>query len=90
MSVMDIIIFYLTPGTNALVLLHWAANFVIYAVFNKRFRHMLTQTVCGSRGLEVDGRRRKSTGRRPRVRYFKHATTSPKNDNDNVIEDTRQ
>ena len=35
---------YVTPVTNALVILNSAVNFVIYAVFNKRFRHVMTIT----------------------------------------------
>ena len=71
------------------VVLNSAINFVIYAVFNKRFRHVLTQTVCGSKRLEVDRRRRGSTGRHPEVRHFNRDKTRPENGNDNVIKDTR-
>ena len=72
--------YYLIPISNALVLLNSAVNFVIYAVVNKRFRHVLTQTVCGSRGIKIGGRWYKSTGRRPRVRHFKNVTTSADRD----------
>ena len=40
--------FYLRPVSNTLVVLNSAVNFVIYAAFNKRFRHVLAQTVYGS------------------------------------------
>ena len=40
--------FYLRHVANTLVVLNSAVNFVIYAVFNKRFRHVLAQTVHGS------------------------------------------
>ena len=40
--------FYLRRVANTLVVLNSAVNFVIYAVFNKRFRHVLAQTVYGS------------------------------------------
>ena len=40
--------FYLRHVANTLVVLNSAVNFVIYAVFNKRFRHVLAQTVYGS------------------------------------------
>ena len=73
-------LFYITPVTNALVLLNSAVNFVIYAVFNKRFRHVLTQTVCGSRRIKIGGRWHKWTGRRPHVRHFQHITTSADSD----------
>ena len=61
---------YVTPVTNALVLLNSAVNFVIYAVFNKRFRHVLTQTVCGARGIKIGGRWHKSTGRQTRYDHY--------------------
>ena len=77
--------FYITPVTNALLLLNSAVNFIIYAVFNKRFRHVLTQTICGSRRITIGGRWHKSTGRLPHVRHFKYVATRADNDNDNVI-----
>ena len=38
--------FYLQHIANMLVIFNSAINFVIYVVFNKRFRHVLIQTVC--------------------------------------------
>ena len=73
--------FYVTPVINALVLLNSAVNVVIYALVNKRFRHVLTRTVCGSRGIKIGGRWHKSTGRLPHVRHLKRVTTRENNDN---------
>jgi len=70
--------FYLNSVTNALVLLNSAVNTIIYAVFNKRFRHVLTRTVCGSRRIKNGGQWHKSTGNHPHV---KRVTTSADNDN---------
>ena len=38
--------FYLRPIANMLVIFNSAINFVIYVLFNKRFRHVLIQTAC--------------------------------------------
>ena len=37
--------FYLQPVTDILTVLNSAVNFVIYVLFNKRFRHVLARTV---------------------------------------------
>ena len=59
--------FYLRYTTNTLVVLTSPVNFVLYVLFNKRFRHVLVQTV-GCCSVMVDGRRPKSTGRPARVK----------------------
>ena len=48
--------FYLRPVANTLVMLNSEMNFVIYVLFIKRFRHVLTQTVGSCSELEEAGR----------------------------------
>ena len=81
--------FYFLPVANLLLVLNSAVNFVIYVVFNKRFRHVLTQSVGCCSVTEVDGRRPKSTGRPPRVSVVNSATVSQENDTDSSVEETR-
>ena len=73
---------YLQPVYKMLLVLNSAVNFVIYCLFNKRFRHVLKHTVgCGS-AMEVDGRRKKSTRRCP-------SRECPENGNGRNVEETR-
>ena len=48
---------YLRPVANTLVVLNSSVNFVICVLVNKRFRHLLTQTVGCCSVTEVAGRR---------------------------------
>ena len=80
--------FYLRPVANMLLVFNSAVNFVIYVVFNKRFRHVLAQTVGCCRVLEIDGRRPQSTGRPPRVRDVSCVKVRQENDKCSV-EETR-
>ena len=81
--------FYLRPVANTLVVLNSAVNFVIYVLFNKRFRHVLSQTVDWCSVLRVEGQRPKSTGRLPRVMTVICVKVSQKNDNDMNVAETR-
>ena len=79
--------YYFRPVCNMLLALNSAVNFVIYVVFNKRFRHVLTKTVgCCS---VFEGRRQKLTGRFPRVSVVSSVTVSHENGNDSSVEETR-
>jgi len=53
--------FYLRSVTNMLLVFNSAVNFVIYVLFNKRFRHVLARTVGCCNVTEEDGQRPKST-----------------------------
>ena len=57
--------FYLRPFADTLRALNSAVNFVIYVLFNKRFRHVLARTVGCCRVTEDADRRLMSTARSP-------------------------
>ncbi|KAI0240620.1 FMRFamide receptor, partial [Lamellibrachia satsuma] len=59
--------FYLRNIANMLVILNSAVNFIIYILFNKRFRHVLIQTVCAYGLLPGDIKSGKSTGNSPQM-----------------------
>ena len=79
--------FYLRPVANTLVVLNSAVNFVIYVLFNKRFRHVLSQTVGWCSVREVDGLGQRSMRRLPLV--FSCGNVSQENNNDSNVEETR-
>ena len=81
--------FYLRPVADMLMVLNSAVNFVIYVLFNKRFRHVLARTVGCCRVTEVDDRRLMSTVRSPRVTVVSGVTAGHENDTDSGVEETR-
>ena len=81
--------FYLRPVGNMLLALNSAVNFVIYVVFNKRFRHVLARTVGCCSVTEVDGRRSKSPGSPPRVRNVSCVRVRQGNNTECSVEETR-
>ena len=81
--------FYLRPVANTLVALNSAVNFVIYVVFNKRFRHVLTRTVGCCSVMEVDRLGQRATRRFPLVRVGSCLNVCQENNNDRNVEDTR-
>ena len=81
--------FYLRPVANTLVVLNSAVNFVIYVVFNNRFRHVLAQTMGCCSVLEVDELGQRSTRTLPLVRVVSGINISQENNNDRSVEETR-
>ena len=81
--------FYLRPLTNTLVVLNSAINFMIYVLVNKRFRHVLAQTVGWCSVMEVDERRPKSTVRPPRANVVTGVTAGHENRTESAVEETR-
>ncbi|KAI0221975.1 FMRFamide receptor [Lamellibrachia satsuma] len=80
---------YLEHIANMLIILNSAVNFVIYALFNKRFRYVLTQTVCRWCVLTDDRQNCKSTDRSPGTAVTNRVMDSPEKENDNSVENTR-
>ena len=81
--------FYLRPVADTLMVLNSAVNFVIYVLFNKRFRHVLARIVGCCSVTEVDGRRLMSTVRSPHVSVVSGVTAGRENDTDSGVEETR-
>ena len=81
--------FYLRPVADMLIVLNSAVNFVIYVIFNKRFRHVLARTVGCCSVTEVDGRRPKSPVISPREGVVSGVTAGHENDTENGVEETR-
>ena len=82
--------YYFRPVGNMLLALNSAVNFVIYVLFNKRFRHVLTQTVgCWCSVLDVDGGRPKLTGRHPLAMIISCVNVSQESVSDSGVEETR-
>ena len=79
-------IFYMLPVANLFLVLNSAVNFVIYVVFNKRFRHVLARTVGCCSVTEVDGQREKATRRPPRVSVVSGVPVTHENANDSSVE----
>ena len=81
--------FYLRPVADTLMILNSAVNFVIYVLFNKRFRHVLARTVGCCSMTEIDGRKLMSTVRSPRMSVVRGVTAGRENDTDSGVEETR-
>ena len=77
--------FYLRHIANMLTTLNSAVNFVIYALLNKRFRHVLTLNVCACGAFP----RGTSTGRSSETTVTSRVMASPGKENDNTVEKTR-
>ena len=82
-------VFYMWHIANMLVAFNSAFNFVIYALFNKRIRRVLTQTVCACCALTGDRQSVKSTGRSPQKPVTNRVMTTPRKENGNTVEETR-
>ena len=82
-------IFYMVTVANMLRVLNSAVNFVIYVVFNKRFRQVLARTVGCCSVTEVDGQREKPTVKPPRVSVVSGVPVTQQHDNDSRAEETR-
>ena len=82
-------IFYIGTVANLFLALNSAVNFVIYVVFNKRFRQVLTQTVGCCSVLEVDGQRSRSTERPPRVMDVSCVRVRKENNKKRSVEESR-
>ena len=81
--------FYLRPFADMLTVLNSAVNFVIYVLFNKRFRHVLARILGCCSVTEVDGRRLMSTVRSPHVSVVNGVIAGRENDTDSGAEETR-
>ena len=81
--------FYLRHIANMLVILNSAVNFIIYILFNKRFRHVLIQTVCAYSVLVGDPRQGgKSGGSSPQMTVTTRVMASPERENGETVKDT--
>ena len=81
--------FYLRQIANMLVILNSAVNFVIYILFNKRFRLILMQTVCAYGPMIGDSSSSKSKGDSPQMTVTTRVMAAPEEEeNGDTVKDT--